>query len=632
MQPGDLALLTTPGDPRWHPDGQRIAYTVTTVDIDDDRYPTAIHIHDGTSSRRVTSGDGDRAPRWSPDGAALAFTRTVDERPQLAVLPVDGGEARVLTSMPLGVFGEPVWMPDSRHVVVVGVEWSGGWEDLEDDERARAPRRITRWPYRGDGVGDLHHRRRDLWLIDTHEATEPRRLVGEDAWPERRPDVLTGPAVAPDGRTVAFLTDTADQPALASGSEVWAVDVADGSVSRLVERGFWNLISYRPDGVLHLMGDPRPLYPVDMTLWRLDDAGPTSLTRHVGRGSSSAFTAPRIVWEGDTAVVGLEDGGGSGVIAVAPDGSTTTRLDGPRSATAFDSAAGRLAVILTDAATLPDLHLVTADGEEPLTTYGADAGIEIAPVTHHQVTVGDHVVDAWVTLPPGNEQAPVLLNIHGGPASQYGFYFFDEFQVYAAAGYGVVACNPRGSSGRGEEFVRAVVGDGWGVVDVEDVNAVLEHVIQATDRLDGDRIGIMGGSYGGFLTAWMTGSEPERWRSAVVERGLLDWTSFAGTSDIGLMFPGHYAATDDHAVLWDKSPLRLAPQTITPTLVLHADSDWRCPLGQAEQYAAALLTAGCPVELLVFPGEGHEMSRSGKPRHRIERFEAILDWHARHLD
>jgi dipeptidyl aminopeptidase/acylaminoacyl peptidase len=231
---------------------------------------------------------------------------------------------------------------------------------------------------------------------------------------------------------------------------------------------------------------------------------------------------------------------------------------------------------------------------------------------------------------------PLLLNIHGGPATQYGYGFFDEFQVYAEAGYGVVACNPRGSSGKGAAFVRAPV-DAWEQerpVDLEDLLAVVEAALGRFPRLDAGRMGIMGGSYGGFMTARILAVD-ERWRSAVPERGLYSFTSFAGTSDIGHWFPGMYLRgrdfEDGWARLWRAGPLSKAHLIATPCLIVHSENDWRCPIEQAEQLHAVLVARGVESEMLRFPGESHELSRGGKPKHRRERFEAILDWHARHL-
>ena len=237
------------------------------------------------------------------------------------------------------------------------------------------------------------------------------------------------------------------------------------------------------------------------------------------------------------------------------------------------------------------------------------------------------------TLPDGDESVPLLLNIHGGPASQYGTGFLDEFQVYAEAGYGVLACNPRGSSGRGNDFLQAVTRDGWGVVDLADVTAVVDAALERFPRLDADRMGIMGGSYGGFLTAWVTARD-HRYKSAVVERALLSWPSFFGTSDIGWEFPKMYTGydmPDSPGELWPMSPLSRAKDIVAPTLIVHSEGDYRCPIEQAEQLFTTLLRAGTTSEFLRFPGESHELSRSGSPLHRKERFEAILEWHDRHL-
>ena len=172
-----------------------------------------------------------------------------------------------------------------------------------------------------------------------------------------------------------------------------------------------------------------------------------------------------------------------------------------------------------------------------------------------------------------------------------------------------------------------------GKVDLEDIRATVEASFDKFPRLDSERMGVMGGSYGGFMTAWIIGQE-DRWRSAVVERALISWTSFAGTSDIGGVFPENYTGAkypDSWDTWWELGPLALAEHVTTPTLILHSEDDFRCPIEQAEQYFMALLRNGTTTEMLRFPGEGHEMSRSGRPLHRKERFEAVLDWHGRYL-
>jgi dipeptidyl aminopeptidase/acylaminoacyl peptidase len=537
----------------------------------------------------------------------------------VAVLPTGGGEAEVVTAFDLGVESLE-WSPDGTRIAVVAVTWAEGWGGLDDDERGRRPRRITSVPYRFDGKGWTHDRCRHLWLVDPSGGSDPVCLTPGDF------DV-SGFAWAPDGQGLAVISDRDPRQGLVAGTDVWELTL-EGTMLPAVARGDWVGVSYRPDGVLHLVGNADAGYPnLSIVYRRESDGSLTDLTGSLDRGVTALGTPVRPVWDDTTCLVTLEDSGSVGVIAVDEAGAVQHVVEGLRVVTGFDISDGVLA-FTAGAVSDPGGLFVDGDriGPPPI-----DLGLVEAD--HFRVESGGVEVDVWVYLPDGDGSVPVLLNIHGGPASQYGFGFFDEFQVYQGAGYGVVACNPRGSSGRGRDFVEAVTGDGWGVVDVADVMAALDGALARHPRLDAARLGIMGGSYGGFLTAWIT-SRDERFRSAVVERALISWTSFAGTSDIGGVFPSDYTGAgypDGWQVWWEKSPLATAHQVRTPTLVLHAEADHRCPVEQAEQYFHALLRNGTPAELLRFPGEGHEMSRTGTPRHRLERFEAVLDWHGRHL-
>ncbi|MGF1664833.1 MAG: S9 family peptidase [Acidimicrobiia bacterium] len=618
MQPSDLSRIVTPSDPRIR--GGRVAYVRTTIDLDGDRYVREVWLADGGVARRLTAGPGDTAPRWSPDGVDLAFLRSVDAKPaQVAVLAVDGGEAEVVTGFDLGVESLE-WSPDGTRMAVVAVSWAEGWGGLDDDERGRRPRRITSVPYRFDGKGWTHDRRRHLWLVDPGGGSEPVCLTPGDF------DVA-GFAWAPDGSRLAVISDRDPRQGLVAGTDVWEVAL-DGELTQACARGDWVGVSYRPDGVLHLVGSADARYPnVSKVYRRGSDGSLTDLTGPLDRGVTALGTPVRLVWDDTLCLVTLEDSGSVGVIAVDETGAVRHLVDGRRVVGGFDMSEGVLAFTASGIADPGGLFVDGARIDPPL------ADLATVDADHFRVKSGDVEVDVWVYLPHGDVAVPALLNIHGGPASQYGFGFFDEFQVYAGAGYGVVACNPRGSSGRGSDFVEAVTGDGWGVVDVADVMAAMEAATARHPRLDTERLGIMGGSYGGFLTAWIT-SRDHRFRAAIVERALISWTSFAGTSDIAGVFPSDYTGApypDGWQVWWDKSPLATAHQVRTPTLVLHAEADHRCPIEQAEQYFHALLRNGTPAELLRFPGEGHEMSRTGTPRHRLERFEAVLDWYGRHL-
>ncbi|HEY6635560.1 MAG TPA: S9 family peptidase [Acidimicrobiia bacterium] len=620
MTPDQLTATHVPSDPRLSPDGTHVAFVVSTPNSEEDRYDRSIWVE----NEQFTSGPGDSGPRWSPDGTKLAFLRSVDGEPaQVAVIPVAGGEARVITSFDRGVEGLE-WSPDGDRLAVVAVTYTDEWANLDDDERNRRARRVKSVPYRYDNMGWLHDRRRHIWLIDVTGETEPHCLTPGD-FDEQ------SPAWSPDGDTIAFITDRDPRQGLVSGNDVWEVDVASGTLTQVTQRGFWSQVSYRRDGVLHLLGNTESRYPVDAYLYRREDDGSlTDLTGHLDRSSVSPSAGPAAIrWDEDVAIVGFEDSGRFGVIEILPDGTVDTLVRGDKVVTGYDRVDRRL---VYTASTWDSPGEVVSDGT-PLTNLN-DTDLGLVVPDHFTVDSGGAEIDVWVYLPDNDEErVPLLLNIHGGPASQYGYGFFDEFQVYAGAGYGVVACNPRGSAGKGKDFVEAVTGDGWGVVDYADVTAAVAAAMERHPRLDPSRMGLMGGSYGGFMTAWMIGKE-DRWKSAVVERALISWTSFSGTSDIAGVFPENYLGVgypEGWDTYWRQSPLALAQDVTTPTLILHSENDFRCPIEQAEQYFMALLRNGATAELLRFPGEGHEMSRSGKPKHRVERFDAILEWHDRHL-
>lgn len=655
MQPSDLQHLVVPSDPQLHPDGVQIAYVLTEIDLDEDRYDRRIHLWDGTRNLRFTAGPSDTSPCWSPDGVWLAFLRRTteeDAKPQLHILRADGGEAEVRTDLPLGV-SDLAWSPDSSQLVVVGREWAPDLADLEEDERDRVPKRITRLPYRSDTDGWTHRHRSHLWLVDTVGDSRPRCLTPGNLDQE-------APRWRPDGQAIAFLTDPDDWPETEPHNQPMELDPITGARRPLAAPGMWAAVDYAPDGTVYLTGLTDPFdWPAPQAIWRVDGAGstasePTSVTgfldRDVNPGSPSSSTlGPRFVDGGVLTV--LEGRGVTNVVRLEPDPSdpqapaaVTEVVSGRRCVTGYAARrdGSAIAYTATDPATPGELYWRENGAERCLTDLarGQRTRLDIRPTQRFTFARDGVELDVWAVLPEGFDTAdaasvPVLFMIHGGPTAQYGEHFFDEFQVGAGAGYLVVATNPRGSSGRGADWCRAVVG-AWAdedSIDTLDLEAVVDATLTRYPQADPDRIGIMGGSYGGYATARLL-ARTNRYAAAIVERGLLQWESFAGTSDIGPYFDRMFLATSltDGAERHRRaSPLATAARITTPTLVLHSENDWRCPIEQGEQFFVALKRAGVVTEMVRFPDEGHELTRSGSPRHRVERFEIVLDWHARFL-
>ncbi len=621
MKPTDLDQYVTIESVDVSPDGSTVVYGQARMDLDADRYHRVLMLA-GASIRPLTDGPSDRRPRWSPDGSKIAFLRGVEESDQLALVAPHGGDVEIITSFAHKVVAFE-WAPDSRRLVVQVPEQIDD-PHLTDEERKVRPRRITSIPYRFDdprwegGTAD------QLWVVES--GVEPRQITTGTGSCE-------GPVWAPDGAQIAFRSDRSGRRFGTTSQHLCVVDAGGGPIVAMSELGSFSHVTYRPDGVLHAVGLVDEFeWPAPLQLLRLEPDGLAPVAPDLDRTISLADGG--FGWDGDAAVCVIDDGGRNVAVRIDPDGSVARVYDEQAAIKALASSGSVVAAV---ASTYADPgHVVAIDGTEQRVIAQPNADLDLGLVAgdYFQVSANGVEIDAWAYLPPGDDRVPLLLNIHGGPAGQYGFGFFDEFQVYASAGYGVVACNPRGSAGRGREWLRAVTGGGWGVNDMADVQAVVAAAAARHPRLDVTRKGIMGGSYGGFLTAWITAHD-QSFRAAVVERALLNWTSFTGTSDISSAFSGMYLAgattPRDHETLWAASPLRLADEITTPTLLVHAEGDYRCPIEQAEQFFFVLLKNGVDAEFLRFPGESHEMSRAGKPQHRLARFEAILEWHQRHL-
>ncbi|WP_138413653.1 alpha/beta hydrolase family protein [Sinomonas gamaensis] len=665
MKPDQLDVIATLSAPTVHPSGERCVVAVTRPDFRADAAVGQLWevSTDGLRPpRRLTRGFRDTSPQYSPDGQWIAFLRAQPGgRPQLFAVEAEGGEPRALTDRLLGVEAF-AWSPDSARLAFTSREPEAGRYGSTDGvgPGAEDPRLITRLNYRLNGRGYTLDQPAELFVLDLPDANEEpfvaaRGRAKETADGER--DTSTG---LPKARQLTSASVDHSMPTFgADGQSIYTVSLADPeSIDTLTSRLVRTAVEGGPSTIVEL-GNPEAA-SVQSAKPAPDGSGLFVLAASLGdSGTDFVGRSARLFWhafvDGSTKRISEdgddfgeapgslrvdEDGRALGLVrtrgallpvAYTREGGRDLLCDGERVVTGVDSARGVVVLSLADAESPGELAVVREDGLARLTDFGAGLR-EVAPALIPREFTGKSAdgaeVHGWLVLPEGEGPHPVLLTIHGGPFAQYTGAWFDEAQVYARAGYCVLLCNPRGSAGYGEAHAPAIKGR-MGTVDFEDVLGFLDSALAAFPQLDAERLGVMGGSYGGYLTAWIIAHE-HRFRAAIVERGFLDPVSFVGSADIGWFFPGEYTGWDPEDMR-AQSPMACVDDVRTPTLVIHSEEDWRCPIEQAQRYYAALKLSGVVTELLVFPGENHELSRSGTPHHRKQRFEHILRWWGRHL-
>jgi dipeptidyl aminopeptidase/acylaminoacyl peptidase len=646
MTPEDITRIVWVSDPQISPDGRRVVFVATTLSEEKDQYLSQIWMVDtaGGVPRRFTAGPRrDTEPRWSPDGTRLAFVseREAKKKGQLYVMPADGGEPTPLSDLKNGVTN-PVWSPDGTRIGFVSRV--GGWQEPESEEekqKSRPPRVITSLKYRYNGEGFTYDRRPHLFVVSS-DGGEPRQITDGD-W------VDADPAWSPDGRLIAFSSARHVEKDDDDASDLWLVGAEGGEPRRVTDTaGPTGLASFSPDGrtIAYFGRRARNDFGGNVRVFTIPAAGgglPTCLTMGLDRSCAPLPVRPLWSADGQWVTFAAEDRGALSIYRVGISGGAAPErvIGGERVVTGFSTSRdGRmLAFTGTDPVTPAEVFVAAADGsgERRLTDVNRvwREAVALSYPERFSYERAGFAVDGWVMKPVGYKpgtKGPALLNIHGGPHAQYGWGFFDEFQVYAAAGYAVIYTNPRGSQGYGEAFTRAVIRD-WGGGDYADVMAGLDEALRRDDGIDAARLGVMGGSYGGFLTSWIVG-HTGRFKAACSERAVNDQWGMFGTSDIGHLFN----MVELGALPWenlgeylDRSPVTYAKDVTTPLLIIHSEDDLRCPIGQAEQLFVALKKLGKDVLFVRFPDETHELSRSGKPRHRLARFRFILDWFAQHL-
>jgi dipeptidyl aminopeptidase/acylaminoacyl peptidase len=658
FEPTDYYRIVDVSQPAMSPTGAYVAFTVTHVIEEENRRHREVWLQplsggrpDGEAIRFSDPTSESSDPAWSPDGSLLSFRSMRGDDPnRIWFLRVDGpgGEAFHID----GVEGAPVWSPNGQSIAFA----RGGEEDGDDGDEGNmhiAPDAvtstldderfdghvITAMGYKRDGVHTLlpHYSLREktqLYVVSAEGGTA-RRLTDLDF------DV-GGVEWSPDGRRIYFTGDERqdDEYNRDNTNDIWSVAVTGGSVRRLtINPGSESAPALSPDGgSIAFLSSPARGDQSDILVQEVGSDGslrgvPVNLTADwdLQPGAPS--------WSGDGGQIRFSagTGGNSHLFAVAAAAGEIRQItagDRRLSGFSFSENDRVMAFTATDPVTPSELYVAAGDGstEQKATGFNDDwlSDITLMPAERIAWMMEDSIeVEGWVVRPVGEvpgRSYPMVLKIHGGPHGAYGNTFFRTFHILSNAGFFVLYANPRGSTGYGHDFTYAITG-GWGEIEAGDLLAGVDAAREAYPDIDRTRIGVSGGSYGGFMTNWLTATT-DRFAAAVTSRSIADWTSLYGSSDAqDLLEFGFGGPPWEQRELYARlSPITHVERVRTPTLIIHGENDYRTPIGDGEKWFMALKKRGVPTELVRYPRSSHGLSRTGEPWLLVDRLERIRSW------
>jgi dipeptidyl aminopeptidase/acylaminoacyl peptidase len=645
ITPEDYFAFEFISDPHISPDGKLVAYVVTTVDQKQNRRHSSIWMAavDGSRApwRFTTSPQNSNAPRWSPDGQILAFISSrpgadgsaTESRPQVWLLSMSGGEARRVTNLKNGA-NSFQWSRDGARLACVS---RTGPSDNRPDSKDRSDvRHYSHISYKFNDTGWFDDKRSHIWIVDVKTGTAKQLTSGDD-WND------SDPQWSPDGTRISFVSNrTGKEYDENRNSDVWVIRSEGGQITKISDHEEAdNSPRWSPDGkTIAFVGRVRE--EEHPKIWLAPSAG----------GSSSVLAARSLDlipsdldWADDGKALYFQTGAKGETHLFRVDlASKELRAvtSGARAVRGVDINDKNRKMVYTsnDFKHLDDLYVSDLAGtnERKLTRLNEALWrqLELQDVERISYKGADGWdIDGFFVKPVGFQEGkkyPMILSVHGGPAGMYGVDWFHEFQVYAARGWAVFFTNPRGSTGYGEKFERGIVGE-WGGKDYQDVMNGVDAILKKYAWIDRDRLGVTGGSYGGYMTNWIV-SHTNMFKAAVTLRSVVNFISDDGTRD------GAYGHKRDFGgdifekfdLYWDRSPLKWAKNVKTPTLILHSDNDQRVPLEQGEQWFRALKHFGVTTEFVIFPRENHNLTRTGEPKHLVESLNWQVYWFDRFLN
>jgi len=645
FQPQDLFGLQYASDPQVRPDGKAIAYVRASYDQMADKALRSIWLVDPATGAQTPVATGDASastPRWSPDGTRLAYVTTDEnKKPQLYVRWLASGQSARIADLPEAP-DSIAWSPDGRQIALVmftpdeGLKLGAPLDKPEGAKWAEPIKIISRLHYREDGEGSLRNGFAHVFVVGS-EGGVPRQLTYGN-YDDNGPLAWTA-----DGRSVIFASNRGKDPDREPlNSDLFKVSLADGGMSALTTRNgpdFNPRVS--PDGtqIAWLGWDDRlrGYENVRLSVMNADGSGARVVTGGLDRSIDD------MQWAGDgrSLVVQYADHGQARLARLTLDGRLTPVADAltggdpdrPYSGGDFStSRTGVVAYTTGDATNPPDLAVRDGRGERRLTRLNESLfmGKTLAPVRRLNVTSSfdKRPIEAWLALPPGadpGKKYPLILEIHGGPFASYGPAFASDVQMYAAAGYAVVYANPRGSTSYGEEFANTI-NDNYPSQDYDDLMSAVDAAI-ADGHVDENNLFVTGGSGGGVLTAWIVG-KTHRFKAAVSQKPVINWSSFVLTSDEYFIYEKYWFSKppwEDPMAYWKRSPISLVGNVTTPTMVIVGEEDHRTPPSEAEQLYQALQLRGVPTALIKVPGVSHG-TYATRPSQHAAKAGAIIAW------